>query len=356
MDEREIPTGALTDDRVIVRDPASASQIYNKGYFGANLSGGALSLDLIEATYLVEAMRLAVFSKDEKLGMKELFRVATRIHPSFEIKYLVYRDLRQRGYVVKEGAVPVDFRVLPRGGAPSKAASKFWVVALSERGVFDIEELLGLMEKVEQVRKTLLLAVVDEEGDLTYYNVKGITPHGRLKEAPLPEVEGILLQDRALILDPLEAQALYNAGFYGNPMGSALQLSLLESVYLMDKGALKLRNAKTNRAVPFEKLFSEAKRLQPDFELRLSTYRDLRAKGILVKTGFKYGSHFRAYEGDPDKNHARYLVHAVPEGYRSMWAEISRAVRLAHGVKKEILLARTKGDEAEYVRLGRMRP
>ncbi|MBI5001290.1 MAG: tRNA-intron lyase [Euryarchaeota archaeon] len=356
MDDREVPTGILADDRVVVRDPPSASLIYNKGYFGANLSGGSLSLDLIEATYLVEAMRLVVMSKDERLGMKGLFKVATRIHPSFEIKYLVYRDLRQRGYVVKAGAVPVDFRVLPRGGVPSKAASKFWVVALSERGVFDIEELLGLMEKVEQVRKTLLLAVVDEEGDLTYYNVKGVRPHGRLKEAPLPEVEGILLQDRSLILDPLEAQALYNAGFYGKPMGSALQLSLLESVYLMDKGALRLRNAKTNRVVPFDKLFSEAVRLQPDFELRLSTYRDLRAKGILVKTGFKYGSHFRAYEGDPDKNHARYLVHAVPEGYRSMWAEISRAVRLAHGVKKEILLARTKGDEAEYVRLGRMRP
>ncbi len=75
----------------------------------------------------------------------------------------------------------------------------------------------------------------------------------------------------------------------------------------------------------------------------------MKGKGLLVKTGFKYGSHFRAYEGDPSKQHARYLVHAVPEDYTAMWPEVSRAVRLAHGVKKEILLGRVT-DEGGRVR------
>jgi tRNA-intron endonuclease len=38
-----------------------------------------------------------------------------------------------------------------------------------------------------------------------------------------------------------------------------------------------------------------------------------------------------------------------------MWPEISRAVRLAHGVKKEILFCRVK-DDIEYLEFKRFRP
>ena len=89
---------------------------------------------------------------------------------------------------------------------------------------------------------------------------------------------------------------------------------------------------------------------------RLHRWRQISQASSLVKTGFKYGSHFRAYEGDPGKQHARYLVHAVPKDYTAMWPEVSRAVRLAHGVKKEILLGRVTDKDVEYVSLSRYRP
>jgi tRNA-intron endonuclease len=90
--------------------------------------------------------------------------------------------------------------------------------------------------------------------------------------------------------------------------------------------------------------------------LRLHTYRDLKAKGLVAKTGFKYGTHFRVYEGDPANHHSKYLVHAVPEEYSTTWAEVSRAIRLAHGVKKEVLFASVGGPEVLYIRLKRVRP
>jgi len=77
---------------------------------------------------------------------------------------------------------------------------------------------------------------------------------------------------------------------------------------------------------------------------------------MVVKTGFKYGTHFRVYEDDPEKTHARYLVHALPEDYSTTWPEMSRAVRLAHGVKKEILFAWVREQGTEYLRLTRVRP
>jgi len=45
----------------------------------------------------------------------------------------------------------------------------------------------------------------------------------------------------------------------------------------------------------------------------------------------------------------------VPDDYSTVWAEISRAVRLAHGVKKEILFA-SSGQELSYIKLTRVRP
>jgi tRNA-intron endonuclease len=77
---------------------------------------------------------------------------------------------------------------------------------------------------------------------------------------------------------------------------------------------------------------------------------------MIVKTGFKYGTHFRVYKGNPDNQHALYLVHAVNPDFEATWPEISRAVRLAHGVKKEMLFGRIKKQNAEYIRLKRIRP
>lgn len=349
--------GKLEGNAVIVADQAEASQIHNKGYYGVPQPGGSLSLDLMEALYLVESGRLEVFAGDSPVPPGELMRLAHRLSDGFEIRYLVYRELRSRGYVVKLGQPPLDFRVFPRGGAPNKTPSKWWVAAISERWEFNLGELLKSLDRTAEVRKKLLLAVVDEESDVTYYEVRRVSPKGRLGAVDLSRrVEGILMADRVLVPDPASAAALHGDHSFGKLIGPTLQLSLIEAAFLAELGALKLVDARTDRTVSLASLRKRARELQPDFDLRLEAFKDLKGRGLIVKTGFKYGSHFRAYEGDPGKQHARYLVHAVPKDYTAMWPEVSRAVRLAHGVKKEILLGRVGEDKVEYVSLSRYRP
>lgn len=348
--------GRLADARVFLDDPAEASQLYNRGYFGKPRSGGGLELDLVEATYLVEGERIQVRRGSRALRLADLLQTGVRQHPNFEIRYLVYRDLRQRGYVVKPGVPPLDFRVFPRGAGPDKGPTKYWALALSERSVFDLRELESLLADVANVRKRLMLGVVDEEGDITFYEVTRASPRGSLTEEDHPSPpEALLLRDRSLIVDGEGAERLYAQGFYGKMLGEHLQLSLLETVYLLKRGRITVRRAQTGRQVGLPTLRREAHRLQPDFKLRLKIYEDLKSRGVIVKTGFKYGSHFRGYEGDPEGHHAKYLVHALPRNFTGMWPEISRAVRLAHGVRKEILIGR-EGDRVEYVRLERIRP
>jgi tRNA-intron endonuclease len=349
-------SGELQGDSVLVADESEASQIYNRGYYGSPVSGGGLKLTLLEALYLVEGDRLQLTSRGRPVSHERLLRAANTAYPNFVISYVVYRDLRQRGYVVKENREPLDFMVYPRGGGPKKTPSLFWVAAISERAVFDMEVLIHQLRKVSSLRKKLLLAVVDEESDLTYYGVKEAFPRGKWQRAELGgRTEVFLTEDRATVVDGQQAQALYEEGFYGKMVGRRLQLSLIETVYLMKGGSLAVRNAKSGRMLTLESVLRKARRIQSDFDLRLRTYENLRERGIVVKTGFKYGSHFRAYEGDPEKHHAKYLIHAFPAGFKGMWPEISRAVRLAHGVKKEILFGEA-GEKITYLKLQRIRP
>ena len=349
--------GTLQGTVVVVEDQAEASQIHNKGYYGIPQSGGSLKIDIMEAIYLVESGRLDVEGEGKRWTAAELLRLAHKVSEGFEIRYLVYRELRQRGYLVKLGQPPLDFRVFPRGGSPTKTPSKWWVAAISERSAFNLGSLLENLDRTTDVRKKLLLAVVDEESDVTYYEVRRAVPKGRLGSVDLSRVlHGMIMADRVLVSEPEDAAALHGDHNFGKMIGPTLQLSLIEAAFLVELGAIKLSDAKTGRTVTLTSLKKRARDVQPDFDLRLDAFKDMKAKGLIVKTGFKYGSHFRAYEGDPGKQHARYLVHAVPKDYTAMWPEVSRAVRLAHGVKKEILLGRVSGKEVEYVSLSRYRP
>jgi len=349
--------GELRGIEVWIHDQAEASQTHNKGFYGIPQPGGSLKLDLMEAIYLAETGRLEVLSEGQKTHPADLLRLAHRSSEGFEIRYLVYRELRQRGYIVKLGRPPLDFRVFPRGGSPNKTPSKWWVAAISERSTFDLGALLANLDHTSDVRKKLMLGVVDEESDVTYYEVRRVTPKGKVGAVDFTsQVEGVIMADRALVNDDQGARSLHSGHFFGKQIGPMLQLSLIEAAFLVELGVLKLKDAKSNRSVTLASLKKRARALQPDFDLRLSAFKDMKGRGLIVKTGFKYGSHFRAYEGDPGRQHARYLVHAVPEKYSTMWPEVSRAVRLAHGVKKEILLGRVTEREVEYVSLSRYRP
>lgn len=348
--------GELVDESVILEDEAEASQIYNKGFYGYPLSGGGLELDLLEASYLMECGRLEILQEGAAVEPSKLARMGAEAYEDFEIKFIVYRDLRQRGYVVKAHSGDFDFRVFPRGGTPTTSQTKYWVMAISERAVFDIGAFLEQLKKANRTRKDLLLAVVDEEGDITFYQATNSEPKGTDPGPGDGGSVGLLVEDRVLVFDEDHARVLFERGYFGKMLGQSLQLSLIETAFLLENDVIELRSAASGRKLSSNGFRRMASKMQPDFELRLNTYRDLRKKGLVVKTGFKYGCHFRVYERNPQKIHARFLVHAVPDGYQASWPEISRAVRLAHGVKKEILFARVCEDKVDYLRLKRIRP
>lgn len=163
----------LSNDRVIVKDE-NAHNLYNKRYFG-NLTDSGLELSFIEALFLLKKEKIEVFNDDKPVTEEDLTNIIREKH--IFSHYLVYEDLRIRGYIIKTGfKYGSDFRLYERGHSPGDGHSTYLVKILSEEQSIQVRDFSSYVRVTHGVRKTLLLAVVDDEYDITYYNVEWTRP------------------------------------------------------------------------------------------------------------------------------------------------------------------------------------
>lgn len=345
--------GTLQEDRVVM-GPGAKNELYGQSYYGKPREDH-LELSLVEAAYLAYRDKITVALDDQELSFEDLFKEAAHRIPKFEALYIVYKDLRERGYYLQPG-VP-DLRVYPRGGAPGRTPAEWNVLVVSERSPLPLEELAGQVRAAEGTRKRLMLAIVDEESDITFYEAQTTEIEGG-ETRSVPRGHGSLIEDRVVIWDPWVSHGLHEQGFYGKPLDEdRLQLSLVEAAYLAYRGVLSIE-ANDEEVSPgeFEEL---AAGIEGGFPLKLQVYSDIRDRGAVAKTGFKFGSHFRVYERAEsldELRHSKYLAHAIPQDHVFKLQDLSRAVRLAQSVRKEMLYAHPHGNEIQYLQIGRTRP
>ena len=155
-------------------------------------------------------------------------------------------------------------------------------------------------------------------------------------------MRGKMLGDKVFIEGGIE---FYNKGGYGEPVEGGIELGLEEALYLAEKAKITVWLG--NKKLSWDELFEACRKFYFDIHPRFIVYKDLRNKGLVVRSGIKYGTHFRVYERGvrPKRGarapwaHAKFLVHAVPEGWHFALPELTRFVRLAHSVKKKLWLA-----------------
>jgi tRNA-intron endonuclease len=181
--------GELLENKVIIWD-SGALALYDDSGYGKPLpeeNPNRVELELIEATYLVEKEKLKVFEKQKakkkKLAFDDLIRIGKDIVNQFHTQFLVYRDLRERGYVVKTGfKFGAHFRVyergvkLVRGPKAPHEHTKFVVHAVPEESAFSLPEMSRAVRLAHNIRATFVWAVLDKEGSPTYYEIKRLTP------------------------------------------------------------------------------------------------------------------------------------------------------------------------------------
>ncbi len=258
----------------------------------------------------VEALYLHVKGIVEFGELDEIFAWAEGCVENFTALYFVYEDLRERGNRVR---VQPPFLLTKKAYYP-----------VSERKKLRLSKIAALCEKFDE----FVLAVVDEESEITYYRVYQPEMRGEQREE-LPKISGYLLEDRVVTL----AEEIFTKYFYGSEKEGMVALSLVEAAYLMDADSLKILNADR------KELFERASKIE-DFERKYKVYRDLKGRGFVVKTGYKFGSHFRVYrkvESVDDLPHSEYLVDIRDDEIELN--EMARAVRLAQNVRKRMVFA-----------------
>jgi tRNA-intron endonuclease len=176
-------TGKLTESRVTVKGEA-AEDIHTDKYYGKMQEEGHLELSLEEAYHLIQRDMLEVVRDGEKLEEEDLFEVFSEKDDEFDFKYRVYSDLRERGLIVKSGfKFGAHFRVYERGVNPYVSGSKKqrqhtkWIVhAVPEHETLSFQEMSRAVRLAQNIRATMLWAVVDSEAQVTYYEVEHTNP------------------------------------------------------------------------------------------------------------------------------------------------------------------------------------
>jgi tRNA-intron endonuclease len=169
------PQTLFVGSKVIVSDQALASTLFNKGNFGTFVDGN-LVLSIEEAVYLNQKKELKIYDTDGKeLKFNELINLAKKRQKRFWIRYLVFSDLKNNGYLPKTAfKYGGDFRVYNKGSIPGKEHAEWILYCSDEHESLPLLNFSAMNRVAHSVRKKLLMGVVDDEESVTYYEVNWV--------------------------------------------------------------------------------------------------------------------------------------------------------------------------------------
>lgn len=167
------------DGAVVVVDPGAIDELRRRGY--GRLSDEGLVLDPWEALYLVEKGRLKVLDSEDnrELDLQDLLKRLEALDKKTWATYLIYRDLRERGYVVRGGfGRDLMLRLYARGEFGKKPA-RYIIYGILEGVPVQVSDLEEILRMAQGAKKELILAVVDRRGEVVYYSMSSWkTPRG----------------------------------------------------------------------------------------------------------------------------------------------------------------------------------
>tara|TARA_B100001113_G_scaffold323647_2_gene294786 strand:+ start:608 stop:1495 length:888 start_codon:yes stop_codon:yes gene_type:complete len=259
---------------------------------------------------------------------EEWFHDALRKRPSLIHEALVNEAMRQPGnkvlwhdhfeemdfeFVDDTQALRWDAKNHPARGLPD--AEVRWNHARSK---FDIRDLLKWCRAVNELDRFAEMLIVDDDLDVVSYRVKEVHPKGRFETH---------FFERSGAIDML------NGSSWVSGKGGAEGIPSFLGGCVLDENSSPEENDKVSAKVA----------------------RDMENRGLLVRTGFKYGVRWRAYEGNMSENHAPWLV-SHPRSLPVDWTSACQGSRLSSGVNKTMLLPVVDGDSVSYVAIVRPPP
>ena len=168
--------GEIIENRIIVWDIQESRDLFRNGYFGKPIGipkpnpdeiNVPLILDLMEGCYLLEISKIKIYRDKKKVSLEELIKICREEYHNFDKKYLVYKDFREKEYVVNPGIkFGCDFAVYNRGPGIDHAPYLIQVYnksdSISSTGVV----LAGRL--ASSVKKQFILAIPSGKSSVDY--------------------------------------------------------------------------------------------------------------------------------------------------------------------------------------------
>ena len=157
----------IIENRLIVWNIEDSRKLFSDGYYGKPIGipkpkpeeiNVPLILDLIEGLYLLENKKISIFKDKKKLSVEEMTEICKKEYHDFDKKYLVYKNFRDKGYIINPGIkFGCDFAVYEKGPGIDHAPFLIQVYNRSDPITSTAIVLAGRLATT--VRKQFILAI-----------------------------------------------------------------------------------------------------------------------------------------------------------------------------------------------------
>ncbi|MEM2956238.1 MAG: tRNA-intron lyase [Candidatus Pacearchaeota archaeon] len=160
----------------IVSNATEAFSLNSQSYIGDKIEN-KIHYSFVEILYLLKKGKVLLFKDKKKISSDAFMKIAEKKEHNFFARYIVYSDLKNRGYIVKTALkFGADFRVYEKGKKPGEEHAKWVVFAVYETDKLTWYEFAAKNRVAHSTKKNLLIAIVDAEGDITYYECRWLKP------------------------------------------------------------------------------------------------------------------------------------------------------------------------------------
>jgi tRNA-intron endonuclease, archaea type len=155
----------------VFSNSGDAFSLYERSRFGEKIRG-KIEYSFVEALYLVERGKIEVNVGKKELDFDSMMGKIRRNDKRVELKFSVFSDLRKKGYVVKTALkFGADFRIYDKGVKPGQDHARWVLFVVRENEQLRWHDFAAKNRVAHSTKKKLLLGIVDEEGDVSYYEV-----------------------------------------------------------------------------------------------------------------------------------------------------------------------------------------
>ena len=161
----------------ITSNSEQAQDVFSNQRLGEK-SGEKITYSLSEALFLVESKKIHIHDhRDKKISKKQLLKKFQTLDKKFKTKYIVFKDLRSKGYIVKTALkFGAEFRVYEKNKKIGKDHAKWILFPIAETQQLTWHDFSAKNRVAHSTKKNLLIAIVDEENDVSYYEVSWLRP------------------------------------------------------------------------------------------------------------------------------------------------------------------------------------